>query len=123
MYVKHDGLGIIDWELSVDQVPLFFDVFHFVFQSEVLLNRASYHSVKEEIYAALDCAAAKAIRASFNIDINLHFIFYLLFNITRYLNLYAKQETPHDQIYWMVSVWENAMDDVVSTNGKPLKCF
>ena len=123
MYVKHDGLGIIDWELSDDQVPLFFDVFHFIFQSEVLLNRASYCSVKEEIYATLDCVAAKAMRVSFNIDINLHFIFYLLFNITRYLSLYAKQATPHDQIYWMVSVWENALDDVVSTNGKPLKCF
>ena len=123
IYVKPDGLGIIDWELSVDQVPLFFDFFHFLFQSEILLSKASYCSVKEEIYAALDCAGAKTIHGLFNVDINRHFIFYLLFNVTRYLGLYAKQETPHDQIYWMVSVWENAMDDVVSTNGKPLKCF
>ncbi|MDB4069271.1 hypothetical protein N9514_04495 [Pseudomonadales bacterium] len=122
MYLRHDCLGIIDWELSVDEVPLFFDVFHFVFQSEVLLNQASYFLVKEEIYAALSSPVVKTMRSSFRIDINQHFIFYLLFNVSRYLDLYATQETPHEQIYWMVSVWEKAMDDVVSSNGEPLTC-
>lgn len=123
MYLRHDGIGIIDWEMSNNQIPILFDFFHFIFQSEVLLNKGSYHSVKQKICAGLEYDYARDIQSSFKIDINLHFLFYLLFNITRYLNLYVTQESPHDQIYWIVRVWEHALDDIIYTNGKPLKCF
>lgn len=120
VFVEEQSLSIIDWELSRPQVPLFFDMFHFIFQSEVLIKQTEYDSVKKEISLALESPAAAQIQRQHTIDINKHFVSYLVFNISKYLSLYVRQEKPHEQIYWMLSVWECALDDVAAFQGRPL---
>jgi thiamine kinase-like enzyme len=97
IYKKNNQLFVIDWEMYKEDVPVFFDIFHYAFQSEILLNKSDYGNIKQ------------------------YYLFYLLFNITEYLNLYVVQERPHQQIYWMVGVWEKAMEDIINQNGRLLR--
>ena len=121
MFIKDDLLYILDWEMSSENFPIFFDLFHYVFQAEILLNRSDYGIIKEKIVLVLMEDFTSRITNSFNVDINQHFIFYLIFNITKYLNLYVEQDVPHIQIYWLVAVWEEALQDIIDNDGEPFK--
>ena len=121
MFIKEDLLYILDWEMSSENFPILYDLFHYVFQAEILLNQANYGKIKEKIYLALTADLTSKMTGCFNIDINQHFIFYLIFNITKYLNLYVEQDVPHIQIYWLVAAWEEALQDIIDNNGEPFK--
>ena len=121
MYVKDNQLYIYDWEMCTEGVPVFFDIFHFVFQSEILLNQSDYSIIKENIVSFFKEDRTISMVRLFNIDINQSYMFYLLFIVTKYLNLYVVQDVPHQQIYWMVAVWKKAMQDIISTKGKPFR--
>ena len=121
MFIKKDLLYIIDWEMSSENIPILYDLFHYVFQAEILLNQANYGKIKEKIFLALTEDLTCKMTGCFNIDINQHFIFYLIFNITKYLTLYVEQNVPHIQIYWLVAAWEEALQDIIDNNGEPFK--
>ncbi|MFK7969978.1 MAG: phosphotransferase, partial [Bacteroidia bacterium] len=55
MYTSPQGLHVFDWERS-DELPAFFDAFHFIYQSEILLRRRGAKGIR---------AAVKALPALF----------------------------------------------------------
>ena len=119
--MRDDQLYIYDWEMCTEGIPVFFDIFHFVFQSEILLNQSDYRVIKKNIVSFIKEDRTISMVRLFNIDINQSYMFYLLFSVTKYLNLYVVQDAPHQQIYWMVAVWKKAMQDIISTKGKPFR--
>ncbi|NNC95632.1 MAG: hypothetical protein HKN92_08725, partial [Chitinophagales bacterium] len=52
-YASEDKIYVYDWEFSKSNTPMLFDLFHFVFQSGVLLKRQDYAEIKSEIDIAL----------------------------------------------------------------------
>jgi len=117
MYRANHVLHLFDWELSQLEMPLFYDLFHFIFQSEVMIKYADYTVINDEVIKFMKMESTEILLREFNIDFNKSYIFYLVYNITYYLGKYIKQEYLHEQVFWLMDVWEEAVDDVISKKG------
>ncbi|HNT79681.1 MAG TPA: phosphotransferase [Bacteroidia bacterium] len=109
MYMDKNRLYLYDWEMSDNNMPMLFDLFHFIFQTEVLINHGSWDEVEFKIDEMLQLPHAKELINKFGIDIDLHLKLYLLFNISYYLRLYMNQRQLHKQAHWLVAAWERAL--------------
>ncbi len=108
-YVCNNKLQVYDWELASKSMPLLFDLFHFIFQNEVLVNRSSIEQINLKIEKTLANKTIKRLVKRNNINVRLNYQLYLLHNIAYYTNIYAKQENLHTQAYWLLSIWEQAL--------------
>ena len=118
MYVNHEKLYIYDWELSKENMPVLFDLFHYIFQSEVMINRSGYAHVKDEIGRVLSLISTKKMIEKFNVDINRVFTFYLIYISSYYIDIYSEQKELHTQAFWLFEVWDDAVSDALdSPNG------
>jgi hypothetical protein len=118
MYINHEKLYIYDWELSKGAMPVLFDLFHYIFQSEVMINRSGYAHVKDEIGRVLSLISTKKMIEKFNVDINRVFTFYLIYISSYYIEIYSEQEELYTQAFWLFDVWSDAALDILdSPNG------
>lgn len=118
MYVNHEKLYIYDWELSKENMPVLFDLFHYIFQSEVMIKRSDYAYVKNEIGRVLGLISTKQLIRKFDVDININFIFYLIYISSYYIDIYSEQKELHTQAFWLFKVWNDAVSDALdSPNG------
>ena len=116
-YISKNILYLFDWELSHKETPLMFDVFHFIFQSEIMIKHSSYKIINHKIENVLKYKDSKNILNTFKVNINKNYIFYLIYNISYYLNKYTKQKELHQQVFWLIDIWEDAVDDVINQKG------
>lgn len=108
MYKNNNNLSIYDWELSSDQKPLGFDLFHFVMQQAIMVDKLPWVEVKlklDQIFAQTDELFSGVTRQKRKE----YFKLYLLINCVYYLDIYSKQEKWHEQIYWQIDMWNNAL--------------
>jgi len=118
MYINHEKLYIYDWELSKETFPVIFDLFHYIFQSEVMINRSDYMHVKKEIERVLGLISTKQLIKKLDVDINVNFIFYLIYISSYYIDIYSEQKELHTQAFWLFEVWDDAVSDALdSPNG------
>jgi hypothetical protein len=118
MYINHEKLYIYDWELSKETMPVLFDLFHYIFQSEVMINRSDYMHVKNEIERVLSLISTKQLIKQLDVDINVNFIFYLIYISSYYIDIYSEQKELHTQAFWLFEVWDDAVSDALdSPNG------
>ena len=117
IFITPEKLYIYDWELAQDQMPLFFDFFHYIFQSEVLINHRDYSSLKEIIAINIDLYF-KDIIDKYMIDINIYYNLYLIYNSSYYSLKYFKQDKLHEQGYWLLDIWESALKESSVKKGK-----
>ncbi|MDE5423006.1 phosphotransferase [Ancylomarina sp. DW003] len=104
-------LAVIDWELSKSGMPLLFDLFHYVFQSKILVEKQNYKDIYQSIEQVIsENTVIKELVEEFAIDVKLHFRLYLLQNIAYYLNIYQKQADLHIQVNWLTAVWKEALE-------------
>lgn len=115
MYVKDKQLMVYDWELTNKQYPVLYDMFHFIFQSKVLIGHFNYEDIKEEIERCIKLKEIKKFITSEGIDFIQYYKFYLLINVSYYLNIYMKQDKLHMQGYWLLKAWHLALKDVCNT--------
>jgi hypothetical protein len=115
MYINHEKLYIYDWELSKETMPVLFDLFHYIFQSEVMVNRSDYVHVKNEIERVLGLISTKQLIKKFDVNINRNFIFYLIYISSYYIDIYSEQEKLHMQAFWLFDVWDDAISDVLNS--------
>ncbi|GJM61277.1 hypothetical protein PEDI_18290 [Persicobacter diffluens] len=109
MYRNQSQLYCYDWELSMAEAPLLFDLFHFVMQTEVLVHHADYGKISQMLHALSQNSAVRRMCQIYEIDFQLHFRCYLLYQISYYLNLYLEQGELHQQAHWLLKVWEEAL--------------
>ena len=113
MYITQDTLHLFDWELSKKEMPLLLDGFHFIFQNHILINRSSYNEIKENV--KLFETSVMELSQQYQIDFNLHFRLYLIYNISYYLPLYMQQENLHPQVFWLLDIWKEAVKQTIRT--------
>ena len=107
-------LAVIDWELSKPGIPMLFDLFHFVFQSKILVERQSYKNIYQSIEQIIsENTVIKELVEESKIDVKLHFRLYLLHNVAYYLNIYQKQPNLHIQVNWLAAVWKEALESEI----------
>jgi hypothetical protein len=117
MYSSNSVLHLFDWELSQDAMPLMFDLFHFVFQSEIMIKKTTYTEISDVLDKLVGMESTQKLMRDYSVDANKNYIFYLISNVTYYLNKYSKQKDLHEQVFWLIDVWENAIDDSIKKQG------
>lgn len=108
MFETTHKLSIYDWELASMEKPKGYDYFHFIIQTEVLVN----HSNWKKIYAQItkQCPSDSSLFGGDTNELNQYLKYYLLVNGMQYLKVYAEQKEWHIQIEWLLSVWNEALN-------------
>ncbi len=114
-FVSKDGLQAYDWELSQRDAPVLFDLFHFIFQAGVLLHRSDFESIKTQVDQLLSQPSVQAMVAQYRIDVDLHYRLFLFQHLAHYLWVYTQQEELHQQVNWLMRVWQAALRDALPT--------
>jgi thymidylate kinase len=109
MYPQGERLFLYDWELSQAAVPVFHDLFHYIFQSEILLFHSDFLKIQASIDGIIEKPYSQRLIEFYHIDIGLNYSLYLLNNISYYLLIYQKQDHLHMQVSWLLKAWNDAL--------------
>lgn len=96
MYATADKLHLFDWEYSRSDYPLYFDFFHYFYQSEILLQKSS-----KGLFKKMTRLASRHLDPQWPL---LH-KWYLLINLTNYLHDYSTWENVFPQAHWLLDAW------------------
>ncbi len=102
-------LGIIDWELANDAMPVGSDYFHFYLQKGIMVERQKWKAIYAAIHADLTPHVKEVVFGSVHADVDFYLRLYLLHHSTYYLSVYSRQERWHPQVYWQLDVWQEAI--------------
>ncbi|MCI5055475.1 MAG: hypothetical protein MRY83_05155 [Flavobacteriales bacterium] len=108
-----NGLYVYDWEFGSSQTPLLFDFFHFHFQSEIMQGNKDFHSIKSKMDQELNQAEIQNLIEKHDIDVALHLELYMLYQIGYYGVLYSRQIECHEQVFWQLEVWSQALEELI----------
>lgn len=104
-FLSEGSLGLYDLELGKQEMPKYFDAFHFVIQNSILVDRKPWSQIIQEI--------KKTILPTLfdnNVSEMEHYLqLYLLSNISKYLLIYEQQKDWHTQVDWLLNTWNDAL--------------
>lgn len=118
MYITKNKLYVYDWELANQNTPLLFDFFHYIFQQGVLVKHKKHEMIKQDLVNFLESKELRQIISKYKIDFNEYYGYYLFINISYYALKYATQKDLHVQAYWLIDVWNDALEEFVTKKGK-----
>ncbi|MEO0471797.1 MAG: phosphotransferase [Bacteroidota bacterium] len=102
-------VAVYDWELANPSYPALFDLFHFIYQTNVLLLRSSYKRVARNIKDALASPGIQGLMYSLPQPASFYHQLYLLVNCSYYLRIYMDEPTVHAQVHWLLEMWDQAL--------------
>ena len=117
-YTKNNKLYLYDWEFSHPDYPVFYDLFHFIFQQEILVNHTNFKTIKKKIINTIAQPEFVKYIQKNSINYQEYLKYYLLINVSYYLNLYSKQKDLHEQVYWLINVWTEAAEYIKNMEYK-----
>lgn len=110
---NNNRLYFFSWELKEESFPMLLDLFHYVFQTQVLdFNCNNFDQVKRQVDVVLASKEIVKLSESFSIDVKLHYRIYLLFAVSYYLRLYINQKFPHQRVHNFIDVWHQALSEL-----------
>lgn len=118
MYLANNKIHVYDWELAKNEIPLFFDFIHYIFQENILIKHKNYKEIKLEISKYLKEDYFKGLLKKYSVDFNEYYTYYLFINCSYYALKYLKQKDLHVQAIWLVDVWNEAIEDVICPREK-----
>ena len=114
MYQQNDLLYIYDWELADPMRPLGFDLFHFLIQQGILVGRKSWKQISADIDRQVNSVSFSLLSKFRNASVQEYLKLYLIYNTVYYLKLYAAQPVWHQQVYWLLNTWNQALSQMLS---------
>ncbi len=112
MYCTESRLHLYDWELSVPDMPVLFDLFHFNFQNGILVERLKYDEIKKNIERCMEGEEMMLFLKAHKINWQKYYRFYVVYIICYYLPKYIEQIRLHQQVHWLLDTWEAAARDM-----------
>ncbi len=109
-YLSKDKLHVYDWELA-QKLPLFYDAFHYIFQTNILVKKESFGTIRQEIIDLKNHLIVQSILAEYKVDFEQAYQFYLLRNVSYYLSRYMQQPKLHEQAHWLVAIWLESIEE------------
>ena len=121
-YQAKDKLHVYDWEMHQPDMPLLFDLFHFVIQGAIFEGRKLVSSILSQINELLHTEGIMAVTDNCNADTALQFQLYLLCNCSYYLEVYLQQKNLHKEAYWLFGAWhEMLQNETASTSAVSMR--
>jgi hypothetical protein len=109
MYLDEELIYLYDWE-NASQAPLFFDIYHFIFQTESFIyKRFSVMEIEREIERVMNLNTVKDLIAKYSIDVKKHLILYLLYVIAFYSERYLIDGKSHGN---QIQLWTNYLKTI-----------
>lgn len=102
----NDAMLAFDWEMAVFGAPLLYDMFHFIYQSEIMIKRNGVKGVEKHIQQLFDSDEFADFAGRFDIDLNLNHRLYLLHAISKNLMLFANQEVITEDQKLLIQGWK-----------------
>ena len=121
MYLSKERLYLYDWELASIHRPILFDLFHYIFQSHVLIKRSSFKVIAEAVQQMRLHPSVRKLIGKYDIDFDLQYQLYLLLNCSYYIDLFIDQRRLHKQVFWLIDCWLDAFKDLASQKIKLLE--
>lgn len=115
-YLKHDQLAIYDWELAQKNIPVAYDVFHFIIQQEILVNHQSWKDIKAKIKKMISSDEFQIVFDEIKDNWEAYLKYYLFLHIVKYLDIYQRQPEWHVQVGWQLNTWNEALSDLLQNN-------
>ena len=119
-YLTDKAIHVYDWELA-ERLPLFYDAFHYIFQSSILVKRLPFTAIERQIKVFAKIPIVEKMIEEFEVNYEQAYQFYLLRNITYYLRRYVSQSNLHVQAHWLIDNWLEALEEVtyITSNKRP----
>lgn len=121
LFVDGQKLQLYDFELAKQTKPFAFDVFHFVMQQGILVEREPWKKINLKLKDAYTLLVKEYPK--YKDDFETYLKAYLFINVSYYLKIYAKQKKWHTQIHWLLNTWNEAVLDTVSNSENQRKLF
>ncbi len=110
MYLDNNKLYMYDWEMAGSDIPVLFDIFHFVFQSGILIERKSFDQINDDLIKITNYDEFKTLSKLYKVDVDIHLKLYLTYIISYYMVVYQDQKKLHKQVFWLLNVWNKALE-------------
>jgi hypothetical protein len=99
-------LYVFDWEMFLEDAPLYFDVFHYIYYSSVLVDRIDFDNILNRIewiyseyYADLDR----------NVFLRYHLLYVYIQSFRHLKSILCSNEEPVPQASWLVNIWISSL--------------
>lgn len=106
---QEDKLVMIDWELSQLRMPFLFDLFHFIYQSNILMGNRGYRAIRAELDALQQSPEWQGFVKQGGCSFAMLEKYYLLYILSHYLQVYSMQQRWHTQVQWLLQTWNEAL--------------
>ena len=110
MYLSPAGLHVYDWELARPDMPVFYDAFHYIYQTGVLLRHQSYAQIERELLRAQRLPGTQQLFKHYQLSFAEQHRRYLLHLVSYYLRIYMDEPQLHMQVHWLLKVWDQALN-------------
>ena len=115
--VDQNSLYVYDWELAQKDVPALYDLFHFHFQTGIILKKQSLTQILNSIEKALKMPHLKQIIETYEIDTKLYMQLYLLRTISYYLCTFQLQNILSTEQTAQLTMWARAVRAVMPVDN------
>lgn len=109
IFFDDNKIGIIDWELSEPGMPALFDIIHYIYQENILIEKNSFsiiHAKIDKIFSSPDWKFFLENNSFSAADCEMC---YLFFTVSFYLKTYTAQSAWHPQVKWLLTTWNEAV--------------
>lgn len=102
-------VALIDWELMIPEAPALYDLFHYEYQSTILIGQGGYGAIRRRLQRLVQLPEWHSLLAVQQLDAALLEQLYLLHVSTYYAQVYAAQPQWHTQVHWLLQAWNDAL--------------
>lgn len=115
MLVNQSEIALIDWELYKHEAPALYDVFHYHYQSGILIGNKGFQYIRTQIGEWENAWTAQLKNEGLHAATQEQW--YLLDVISYYALLYHHQPQWHMQINWLLQTWSDALTYWLAKTG------
>ncbi|GEM_PF-1222637 len=119
-YLSDKAVHVYNWGLA-ERLPLFYDAFHYIFQSSILIKRLPFTAIERQITAFAKIPIVEQMISEFDVNYEQVYQFYLLRNIAYYIRRFINQPELSSQAHWLIDTWLEALENLTYVAPQQLK--
>lgn len=119
-YLSDKAVHVYNWGLA-ERLPLFYDAFHYIFQSSILIKRLPFTAIERQIAAFAKIPIVEQMIGEFDINYEQVYQFYLLRNTAYYIRRFINRPELSPQVDWLIDTWLEALENLTYVATSQLK--